>query len=173
MPAGPRPGVVALAFLAVAAAFFLIGIAIASAMREGPEGTVVASERVGPAGATIRFEAGELRVPSGAVAAPTQIVIRRSTVAEQIRVRPPGRPVLVFESRELVAYTFEPLDVTFRRPVVIMFRPAKPTSNAAVFARLEDTTLLLSDQVDPDRGTVTIEVRDFRFDRGQPAGVGP
>lgn len=159
-PPAIRPQPVALIFLAVAAASFLVGIAIASATRPQRDETVVASDVVGPAGKTIRFVGGHIDVPRGAVTETVRIVVRRSTVNDRIRVEstlvPPGR---------LIAYSFEPTDLEFREPVELVFDLPDDARNAAVFARRDSTVVLLSGTVDPDTGTATTLVRDFRFER--------
>lgn len=164
-----RPATVALTFLAVAAAAFLAGIAAASTVRDAPEGVQLVSQTVGPGGGTIRFEGGEIRVPSGAVSGQTRIVVRRTTVAERVRIRPPGRPVQVYDPGELHAYIFEPAGLEFLRPVTLRFRIGERDGDAAAFARVGEATLQLGGEVDPDGRTLSIEVSDFRFTRGQPA----
>jgi hypothetical protein len=166
----PSPSVLALGFLALAAGAFLVGIAVASTMQPEPAGSVVAAQQVGPSGGTVRFAGGELRIPSGALASRTKIVVRRTIVGQRVQVRPPRGAIVVFEPGKLVAYGFEPEDVRFRQPAMIIFRLSERASDGAVFARLEDTTLLLGGDFDPDRGTVSIEVRDLRFTKGEPAG---
>jgi hypothetical protein len=171
-PAEPtRSSVVALAFLAVAAAAFLIGIAVASTVRTAPTGIVVASQRVGPGGANVRFEGGEIRLPPGALGAPTRIVVRRTVVTDRVRVRPPNGPLRVYNPRELVAYIFEPRDIEFLRPVTVIFRLSGEPGGAASFARVGTATLLLGGTFDAERGTLTVETSDFRFTRGQPVGA--
>ncbi len=163
-----RTTVLSLTFLAVAAAGFLIGIAVASSITREPAGTPIAAREVGRAGGTIRFDGGEVRIPAGALSKDTRITVRRTTVSERVQVRPPGRPVQVFEPGRLVAYIFEPPDVDFLRPITLIFRLRDTAGEAAAFARVGDTTLLLTGGVDTERGTVAIEVSDFRFNRGQP-----
>ena len=163
-----RSSVLALTFLVVAAGAFLIGIAVASLSRAKPEGAIVASQRVGQAGATVRFQGGELRIPSGALGKPERIVVRRTVVDDRVRVRPPGRAFQVYDPGELVAYVFEPSDLEFIRPVTILFRLGARDGDAATFARVRGTTLLLGGEVDAERGTVAVQVSNFRFDRGLP-----
>lgn len=166
---GPsRSSVLGLTFLAVAAGAFLIGIAAAALVRDEPAGLVAASQRAGPAGATIRFQGGEVRIPSGALANTTRIVVRRTVVAERVRVRPPGGTFQIYNPGELVAYVFEPAELDFLRPVTLIFRLSERDGDAATFARVGDATLLLGGKVDRARGTVAVEVSDFRFNRGQP-----
>lgn len=168
-----RPAIVALTFLVVAAAAFLVGIAAASAIKEKPPGTVLASERIGPSGGTVRFSGGEIRVPSGAVGSPTDITVRRTRVNQRVQVRPPGRRVLVFERGELFAYVFEPTDADFLRPVTLVFRLRDTAGDATAFARVGDATLFLSGGgIDTERGVVAVEVSDFRFNRGRPVEAG-
>ena len=168
----PRPTILGLTFLAVAAGAFLIGIVLASTIRDAPPGTVLASDSIGPSGGTVRFSGGEIRIPQGAVGSPTRVVVRRTVVAERVQVRPPGRPVQVFDPGELVAYVFEPDDVEFLRPVTLVFRLRDDAGEATAFARVGDATLLLSGGIDTDRGIVAVVVSDFRFNRGQPIGTG-
>ena len=169
--ASTRSSVVALAFLAVAAAAFLIGIAIASTIRTTPTGIVVASQRAGPGGATVRFDGGEIRIPPGALGAPTRIVVRRTVVTERVRVRPPNGSVRVYNPRELVAYVFEPRNIEFLRPITLIFRIKDEAGGATSFARVGNATLLLGGEYDPDRRTLAVEASDFRFTRGQPVGA--
>jgi hypothetical protein len=166
-----RSRIVGLTFLVVAAAAFLLGIAIASTVHETPPGVVVASQNAGPSGATIRFDGGEIRVPAGAVSSPTRIVVRRTVIAERVQVRPPTGPVRTFAPRELVAYVFEPKDVTFLRPVTLIFRLHEAPGGATAFARVGDTTVLLGGTVDADRETLIIEASDFRFTQSRPVGA--
>ncbi len=167
----PRSSVVALTFLAVAAAAFLIGIAVASTVRDNPTGTVIASRRAGPSGATIRFDGGEIRVPPGALGAPTRVVVRRTVVTRRVRVRPPNGTVRVYNPGELVAYIFEPRDLTFLRPVTLIYRLRTEAGGGVAFARVGNATLLLGGDYDAERGTFSIEISDFRFTRGQPIGA--
>lgn len=167
----PRAKILALTFLAVAAGAFLIGIAVASTIRDARPGTVIATERIGPSGGTVRFSGGEIRVPAGALGTATEITVRRTVVAERIQVRPPGRPVQVFDPGKLVAYVFEPSDVDFLRPVTLVFRLRDEAGDATAFARVGDSTLLLSGGIDTDRGVVAVEASDFRFNQGQPIGA--
>lgn len=168
-----RPAVVALTFLFVAAAAFLVGITAASAIKEEPPGTVLASQRVGPSGGTVRFSGGELRFPAGAVASSTQITVRRTVVNQRVQVRPPGRRVRIFDPGELVSYIFEPRDADFLRPVTLVFRLRETEGDATAFARVGDAMLFLSGGgIDTERGVVAVEVSDFRFDRGRPIEAG-
>lgn len=157
-----------LTFLAVAAGAFLIGIAAAAFVRDDPPGVVVASQRAGPAGATVRFQGGEVRIPAGALAGSTRIVVRRTVVAERVRVRPPGGVFQVYNPGELVAYVFEPAALDFLRPVTLIFRLDERDGDAAAFARVGGATLLLGGKVDIQRGTLAVEVSNFRFNSGQP-----
>jgi hypothetical protein len=161
-PAGMNLGLI---FLAVAAGAFLIGIAVASSMRTTPaRGGVVASRHVGPSGATLRFPGGELRIPRGALASPTDISVRRQVFPNRVGVRlPAGATTGVIDSGRLVAYTFEPRDLGFRKPVSIVFRLSGDARNGTIFAAQGTRTTVLGGDVDPDRGTVTLEVRSFRF----------
>lgn len=168
-----RSSVVALTFLVVAAATFLAGIAVAALSTREPAGTVLASQRVGPAGGTVRFQGGEIRVPAGSLGNAVRIVVRRTVVDDRVRVRPPGRGFRIYDPGELVAYVFEPADLEFLRPVTLMFRLGARDGDAATFARVRGTTLLLGGEVDPERRTVAIQVRDFRFVRGQPVDSDP
>jgi hypothetical protein len=165
-----RPSLLALTFLAVAAAAFLVGIAIASALPTKPVGALLASERAGPAGATIRFDGGELRIPAGALEAPTRIAVRQTVVPERVQVRPPGGLVQVFDPGELVAFVFEPSDVRFQRPATLILRLRDRSGGAATFVRAGGTTLLLTGAVDADRGTVSVQISDFRFNHGRRIG---
>lgn len=167
----PRSSIVALTFLAVAAAAFLVGIAVASTVRENPPGVVVVSQRAGPSGATIRFAGGEIRVPPGALGAPTRIVVRRTVVTRRVRVRPPSGSVRVYDPGELVAYIFEPRNITFLRPVTLIYRLRTDAGGGVAFARLGNATLLLSGDYDSERGTLSVAISDFRFTRGQPIGA--
>lgn len=167
----PRSSIVSLTFLAVAAAAFLIGIAIASTVRETPPGAVTASQRAGPSGATIRFDGGEIRIPPGALSTPTRIVVRRTVVSRRVRVRPPNGTVRIYDPGELVAYIFEPRDLTFLRPATLIYRLRTDAGGGVAFARVGSATLLLGGDYDAERGTLSFDVSDFRFTRGQPIGA--
>ncbi|MGH2760061.1 MAG: hypothetical protein ACRDKJ_10935 [Actinomycetota bacterium] len=168
-----RPVVIALTFLVVAAGAFLAGIAFASTIKEDLPGTVLASQRIGPSGGTVRFSGGEIRVPSGAVASSTTITVRRTVVGQRVQVRPPGRRIQVFDPGELVAYVFEPEDADFLRPVTLVFRLRDGAGDATAFARVGEATLFLSGGgIDTERGVVAVEVSDFRFNRGRPVEAG-
>jgi hypothetical protein len=167
-PAGLRRSHVALLFVAAAAAAFLVGIAVASTTRTPPRGILLVTETVGPSGATLRFEGGEIRIPAGALTAPAPITVRRSLLRERVQVRLPGHPASTFGPNQLEAYAFEPAGVSFRKEVEIVFRLSGQTGNGAVFARVGSRTVLLGGDVDSDRGTVTIQVRDFAF-RSNPS----
>jgi hypothetical protein len=161
-PAALRPGQVALAFIAIAAASFLLGIAVAtSGGRSSGERTVAESD-VGPSGGTIRFDGGQLVFPQGAVSRTIHVVVSTSRVDERLRVEAEEQPIIV-ERGELVAYTFEPRDVTFREPVEITFRLPEDARNGTVFARRGDAIVLLTGTVDPERATATVRVTDFSF----------
>lgn len=167
----PRSSIVALTFLAVAAAAFLVGIAVASTVREPPPGVVAASQRAGPSGATVRFDGGEIRIPPGALGTPTRIVVRRTVVSRRVRVRPPNGTVRVYDPGELVAYIFEPRELTFLRPVTLIYRLRTDSGGGVAFARVGEATLLLGGQYDTERNTLSVEISDFRFTRGQPIGA--
>lgn len=159
-----------LTFVAVVAGAFLAGIAVAAALPDQPVGALLAAQQVGPSGGTIRFEGGEIRVPSGALSQTTRIVVRRTRVEDRVRVRPPGARALEFRPGELVAYVFEPSDVEFFRPITLIFRLQGRVGGAAVFARSNGSTVAISGRVDADRGTVSLDVADFKFLHGQTIG---
>jgi hypothetical protein len=163
-----RPTYLALLFCAVAAAGFLIGIAVAAASRpEAPAiGVVDAEQIVGPSGGTIRFADGQVEIPPDALAQPTRIVVRRSSFTDRVRVLPPAGSPEVFEPGGLSAYSFEPANVVFHRPVQIVFRLPAGDRNGTAFARSGNDIVILGGTVDPDRETVTIAVRDLRFAKG-------
>jgi hypothetical protein len=164
--APPRPGGASLGliFLAVAAAAFLVGIAVASSMRTPQRGTVVASRSVGASGATVRFRGGELRIPRGALASREEITIRRAVFPNRVGIRLPNDSTAgVLDRGRLVAYSFEPGDLGFRKPVEIVFRLSGEEENGTIFVSQGARTTVLGGDVDADRGTVTLEVRTFRF----------
>ncbi|MEX0874949.1 MAG: hypothetical protein WD646_03570 [Actinomycetota bacterium] len=167
-PAGAkaRP-YIGLVFCAVAAGAFLLGIGVATATRSSTDEVVIASETVGPDGALVRFDGGDVRVPEGAVSVPMRFVVRRSIVRDRVRVRAEGDPIVV-EPGRLVAFSFAPRDVTFKEPVEVTFRLPPGVRNGTVFARTGNEILLLTGTVDQARGTATIEMSDFRFD-GEPS----
>lgn len=167
-----RPAYLALIFCAVAAGAFLIGIGVATATRQASDESTVAAQTVGPAGGTVRFEGGDLRVPEGAVSEPTRLVVRRSLVRDRVRVRAEDDPI-VMEPGRLFAYSFAPVDVTFAKPVQITFRLPSGARNGSAFARTGNEIILLAGTVDQARGTATIEVRDFRFDADQASNSTP
>jgi len=158
-----RPAYLALIFCAVAAGAFLLGIGLATATRTASDESTVAAQTVGPAGGTVRFEGGDLRVPEGAVSEPTRFVVRRSLVRDRVRVRADDE-ALVVEPGRLVSYSFAPVDVTFAKPVQITFRLPSGARNGSAFARTGNEIVLLAGTVDQARGTATVEVRDFKFD---------
>jgi len=161
-----RPTYLALVFCVVAAAGFLIGIALAAGSRPKPPpvGTVAVQQVVGPSGGTIRFDDGQIEIPAGALAQPTRIVIRRSTFADRVRVLPPAGTPEVFDPGGLYAYTFGPNTVVFNRVVHIVFRLPAGARNGTAFARNANDIVILGGSVDPDRETVTIAVHDLHFD---------
>jgi hypothetical protein len=61
------PSQLALTFLAVALATFLVGIALGVGTRQKADEAVLASERIGPRGGTVRFNGGEIRFPRRAL----------------------------------------------------------------------------------------------------------
>jgi hypothetical protein len=169
-PAALPPGLW-LVFLLVAAAALLVGIGVAAATRPTAPGSVIARATVGPDGATIAFSGkGRLRIPDGALSRATRIVVRRSVVPERLRVQPPQGPVYVFEARQLVAYTFAPAQVVFARPVTIVLPLDQTKRNATALVVVDKTILFLGGNVDPNAGTVTLTVSDFRFQGGQAPG---
>lgn len=157
-----RPGQVALVFVAVAAAAFLIGILVASVTGPGRTDNVLVETEVGPSGRTIRFAGGQLVFPPGALRERIRIVVASSRVEGRVRVKTEDDPVVV-EPGELVAYSFEPSDVTFLKPVEITFRLPRGARNGTVFARRGDEIILLTGTVDPARSTATVRVRSFAF----------
>lgn len=166
-PARLHPSV-ALLFLAVAAASLLAGIVIGALARPAPEGVVVARARVDASGAIIAFDAkGQLRIPAGAVRTPTTIEIRRTVVDERLRLNPTTGPLYVFEPRTKLAYSFEPRNIRFLRPVRIVLPLEKSERNGTAFSYVNGTVLFLGGRVDADRGTVAIEVLDFAFRAGR------
>jgi hypothetical protein len=164
-----RPVYLALIFCAVAAGAFLIGIGLATATRTTSDESTVAAQTVGPAGGTVRFEGGELRVPEGAVSEPTRFVVRRSLVRDRVRVRADADPIVV-EPGRLIAYSFAPVDITFTKKVRITFRLPSGARNGSAFARTGNEIVLLAGTIDQARETATVEVRDFKFDT-EPAST--
>ena len=160
-PSSFGPSQLALTFLAVSLATFLVGIALGVGTRQKADETVIASASIGSRGGTVRFQGGEVRFPRRAVERKIRVIIRRSVVSDRIRVE--GSEQLVFQPGRLVAYRFEPSDVTFQRDVELTFRLPEGAENGTVFARRESTVVLLSGSVDVERGTATTKVRDFRF----------
>jgi len=165
-PQRVRPASIALVFCAVAAAGFLIGIAVAAGTRPAPPpvGEITAQQVVGPSGGTIRFDDGQIQIPPDALAQPVRIVVRRSSFTDRVRVLPPAGSPEVFDPGGLSAYTFGPTSIDFRRPVQIVFRLPVAAGNGTVFAR-SNNIVILGGIVDADRQTVTVTVRNFRFNR--------
>ena len=157
-----QPGQVFLLFVAVAAAAFLLGIAIATASRPASSDEMLAEADIGPAGGTVRFDGGHVVFPTDAVGRQVHIVIRGSRVDDRLQVKIPGEP-LVVEPGELMAYAFEPSNLTFQRPVEITLRLPEGTRNGSVFARRGDEIVVLAGTIDPARATATTRVSDFRF----------
>lgn len=166
IPARPAHGLrasqIALVFVAVAAASFLVGIAIATVGDGSGDGDLLVSTDVGPRGRTIRFDGGQLTFPAGAVTTTTRVAVTSARVTDRLRVATDDDP-LIIEPGELVAYGFEPTDVTFHEPVEVTFRLPEGARNGAVFVRRGDDIILLTGTIDPVRGTATTRVRDFRF----------
>lgn len=161
-----------LLFVTVAAAALLAGVALAAVVRSTPTGAVVARATVGPKGGTLLFDGkGILRIPAGALREPVPIVIRRSVVRERLRVRPPDGPLHVIDPNTLVAYTFEPADATFARPVAITLPLSQERRPGAVFASGNGTVIFLDGTVDADAGTITVEVVDLQFRAGLAPGA--
>jgi hypothetical protein len=165
VPSGRRASQLALIVLAVAAGGFLVGIATGSVVPRSDDDPALVSESVGPSGGVVRFDGGEIRVPSGALAEQHTIAVHRSVVDRRVRIEPGGKAeTIVFEPGRLVAYRFEPHDVTFSQPVQIAFRLPSGAENGTVFARgSRGGIVLLEGKIDADRGTATTVVRDFRF----------
>ncbi len=161
---------IALVFCVVAAAGFLVGIAVGATSRNPPRrvGDVVAQDRVGPSGGVIRFDAGQVEIPADAVHAPVRVVVRRSTFADRVRVAPARGTSQVYNAGALAAYSFEPADLAFLRDVRIVFRLPEGSRNGTIFARNGNAVVILGGVVDPDRQTTTVTVRDFRFDEERP-----
>jgi hypothetical protein len=162
----PRPAGssrVALIFVAVAAASFLVGIGTASVTRPDDSDPELAAADVGPSGGTIRFEGGEVRVPDDALSQAVRISVHRSVVDRRVSIDA-GKEEVVYEPDRLVAYRFLPADVTFRESVEITFRLPSGARNGTAFAlRPDGSVALLAGTLDADRGTAAIEVTDFRF----------
>jgi hypothetical protein len=91
-------------------------------------------------------------------------------VPDRLRVQPPQGPVYVFEARQLVAYTFAPVQLVFARPVTIVLPLDQTRRNGTALVVVDKTVLFLGGTVDPSAGTVTLLVSDFRFEGGQAAG---
>ena len=167
IPASRRTSQLALVALAVAAGGFLLGIGAASIVpRANDDAPPLIAHQVGPSGGTVRFDGGEVRVPSGALAEQRTIEVHRFVVDRRVRVEPGGKAdPIVFEAGRLVAYRFEPQDITFAEPVQIAFRLPAGAENGTVFARGSrgGGIVLLEGTIDADRGTATTVVRDFRF----------
>lgn len=153
---------IAMLFIAVAAAAFLIGIAVATATRPVLREDIVGQGTVGPSGGTVRFDGGEIRVPAGALTHEIEIVVHRSSYDDEVKVTT-DHPV-VFQPGTLSAYRFDPEDVTFQRPVEVLFRLPDEATNGTPFARRGKSIVLLSGRVDPNRRTTMTEVNDFRFE---------
>lgn len=175
LPAAPPPRLhpsTWLLFVTVAAAGLLAGIVLAAFVRPAPSGSTAARATVGPNGGTLVFDGkGILRIPAGALREAVPIVIRRSVVDERLRVRPPDGPLHVIQPNTLVAYTFEPAEASFTRPVSITLPLQQARRPGAVFSSIEGTVLFLDGTVDPDAGTITVEVTDFRFRAGRAPGA--
>jgi hypothetical protein len=165
VPGGRGSSQLALIVLAVAAGGFLVGIATASVVPRSQDDPALVSQSVGPSGGIVRFDGGEVRVPSGALAEQRTIAVHRSVVDRRVRIDPGGKAdPIVYEPGRLVAYRFEPDDITFAQPVQIAFRLPAGAENGTVFARgSRGGIVLLKGNVDADRGTATTFVRDFRF----------
>jgi hypothetical protein len=52
-----------------------------------------------------------------------------------------------------------------------MFRLRDQSGGGTAFARVGEATLLLGGEVDYERRTLSVEISDFRFTRGQPIGA--
>jgi hypothetical protein len=172
VPASRRTSQLALVVLAVAAGGFLLGIGTASIVPRPDDDGVppLVAQQVGPSGGIVRFDGGEVRVPSGALAGQRTIEVHRFVVDRRVRVDPGGKAdPIVFAPGRLVAYRFEPEDVTFAEPVQIAFRLPAGAENGTVFARgSRGGIVLLEGKIDADRGTATTVVRDFRFGGAAP-----
>ncbi len=165
LPDPRRTSQLVLIVLAVAAGGFLAGIGTASVVPRSDNDTALASQPVGPSGGIVRFDGGEIRIPGGALTQQHTIAVYRSVVGRRVRVDPGGKAdAIVFEPGRLVAYRFEPADITFSQSVQIAFRLPVGAENGTLFARgSRGGIVLLEGKIDADRGTATTVVRDFRF----------
>ena len=166
IPLRRRTSPIALIVLAVAAGGFLVGIAAAAVVPRSDDDTQpLAVQQIGPSGGTLRFDGGEVRIPSGALVEQRTIEVHRSVVDRRVRVDPGGKAdPIVFEPGRLLAYRFEPDDVEVAEPVQIAFRLPAGAENGTIFARSSHGGIvLLEGKIDADRGTATTIVRDFRF----------
>lgn len=165
-PDGRDASRLALTAIAVAAACFLVGIGTASVTRPSDADPELAAQDVGPSGATVRFEGGEVRIPDGALAELIRVSIHRSVVERRVSIDA-GEGEVVYQANRLVAYRFLPADAVFGEPVEITFRLPTGARNGTAFAlRPDGSVRLLEGTVDADRSTAKIEVTDFRF-RGE------
>jgi hypothetical protein len=160
---GPSRSQLPLVFIAVAAACFLVGIAVATTTRPAVLDTVLAEGDVGPDGGTIRFATGQLVFPAKAVDGELHVTVRRSTIDDRLRIRHDGRDIAI-EPGELRAFRFEPAGVAFAEPVEITFRLPEDARNGSVFVIGSDGARPLEGTIDPARGTATVRVRDFSFE---------
>jgi hypothetical protein len=166
VPLRRRTSQAGLVLLAVAAAGFLIGIAMASVVpRTANDTQPLVAQQVGPSGGTVRFDGGEVRIPSGALSEVRTIEVHRFVVDRRVRIDPGGKAeTIIFEPGRLLAYRFEPSDIAFDEPVEINFRLPSRAENGTVFARgSRGGIVLLEGKIDADRGTATTVVQDFRF----------
>lgn len=165
VPIQRRTSQLALIVLAVAAGGFLVGIGTASVVPRTDDDPALVAQSVGPSGGIVRFDGGEVRIPSGALAEQRTISVHRSVVDRRVRIDPGGKAdPIVFAPGRLVAYRFLPDDLTFAQPVQVAFRLPAGAENGTVFARgSRGGIVLLEGKIDADRGTATTVVRDFRF----------
>lgn len=158
-------------FVAVAFVAFIAGAVAAAATRTEDDGRVVAQAEIGPGGGTLRFgSVGQLRIPPRSLTGRHRFTVRRTVIGERLRVHAPEGTLHVFEPNELAAYSFAPRDVTFARPASVVLPLEEPERNGAAFAAANGTVLFLDGTVDPDAGTVTVEISDLRFSTGRAAG---
>jgi hypothetical protein len=151
----PRASAFALAFVAVAAASFLLGVGLATATHPAEEDVEIAHQRVGPSGGTVRFAGGEIHIPDGALSEELTIVVSRTRAAGPT-------------DTSSYTYRFGPADVTFLEPVELTFSLPHRALNAVVFVLEDGSVEPLPARLDADRGTATTAVRDFRFEAGGP-----
>jgi hypothetical protein len=103
---------------------------------------VIARGTVTERGGGLTFDsAGRIEIPSGAVSSEVTITVRRVRINRPVRLsRGSGESPITYDRGELSAYSFEPSDLTFLRPITIEL-PAR-NGGALLIARANSLVVI-------------------------------